>query len=372
VNFQGLEKEAINRGDVLSVPQGLKPSYMVDVQFRYLASNPRPIKNRTRVRFHTGTSEILGNLILLDRDELAPGAETAAQLRLDQPVALVKGDHFVVRSYSPVRTTGGGRVLNPIPPKHKRFKPEIVAGLTAIPTFGPEQLIGFHIEAAGSAGVAFADLRLMTSLTDRQLDSALQAMMSHRTVVQVDKEARTFIHRKCLEALIAETAEHLKAYHKSFPLKSGMLKEELKSKFPPEADIKVFNLVLNQMIKDGIELRAFEVDGWFDCGKPESLLETNRALLEMSAPPALVPGSIVVDPVFIAADAVIEDSIVGPYVSVAEKSVVRKSIVRNSIIGENASVENALLDSSLVGDNAAVRGIFKRLNVGDSSEIDFT
>jgi len=129
---------------------------------------------------------------------------------------------------------------------------------------------------------------------------------------------------------------------------------------------------LNQMIKDGIELRAFEVDGWFDCGKPESLLETNRALLEMSAPPALVPGSIVVDPVFIAADAVIEDSIVGPYVSVAEKSVVRKSIVRNSIIGENASVENALLDSSLVGDNAAVRGIFKRLNVGDSSEIDFT
>ncbi|MCU0540367.1 MAG: selenocysteine-specific translation elongation factor [Desulfobacterales bacterium] len=250
VNFQGLEKEAINRGDVLSVPQGLKPSYMVDVQFRYLASNPRPIKNRTRVRFHTGTSEILGNLILLDRDELAPGAETAAQLRLDQPVALVKGDHFVVRSYSPVRTTGGGRVLNPIPPKHKRFKPEIVAGLTAIPTFGPEQLIGFHIEAAGSAGVAFADLRLMTSLTDRQLDSALQAMMSHRTVIQVDKEARTFIHRKCLEALIAETAEHLKAYHKSFPLKSGMLKEELKSKFPPEADIKVFNLVLNQMIKD--------------------------------------------------------------------------------------------------------------------------
>jgi selenocysteine-specific elongation factor len=255
VNFQGLDKESIARGDVLSIPQGLKPSYMVDVQFRYLASNPRPIKNRTRVRFHTGTSEVLGNLILLEHDELAPGGETVAQLRLDQPVALVKGDHFVVRSYSPVRTTGGGRVLNPIPPKHKRFKPEIVAGLTSILAFSPEQLIGFHIEAAGPAGVAFSDLRLMTSLTDKQLDTALQAMMSNRTVIQVDKEARTFIHRKCLEALIAETAEHLQGYHKAFPLKSGMLKEELKSKFPPEADIKVFNLVLNQMIKDATVLQ---------------------------------------------------------------------------------------------------------------------
>jgi selenocysteine-specific elongation factor len=91
----------------------------------------------------------------------------------------------------------------------------------------------------------------MTCLTDKQLDSALQAMMSNRTAIQVDKEARTFIHRRSLEALIAETAGHLRGYHKAFPLKSGMLKEELKSKFPPEAEIKIFNLVLNQMVKDG-------------------------------------------------------------------------------------------------------------------------
>jgi glucose-1-phosphate thymidylyltransferase len=129
---------------------------------------------------------------------------------------------------------------------------------------------------------------------------------------------------------------------------------------------------LNAMIEDGIELRAFEVDGWFDCGKPETLLETNRALLEMSMPHAVVPGSIILDPVHIAADVEIEASVIGPYVSIAEKASVRRSIVRNSIIGEGASVEDALLDSSLVGDNAVVRGTFKRLNVGDSSEIDFT
>jgi glucose-1-phosphate thymidylyltransferase len=129
---------------------------------------------------------------------------------------------------------------------------------------------------------------------------------------------------------------------------------------------------LNMMIREGVDLRAFEVDKWYDCGKPETLLETNRALLEMSATRTEIPGSIVIDPVFVAPDAEVSASVIGPFVSIAEKSVVRTSVVRNSIIGEGASVQDALLDSSLVGDRAVVRGTFKRLNVGDSSEIDFT
>ncbi len=250
INFQGLDKEAVARGEVLSSPGVLKPSYMVDVHFHFLAAGAKPLKNRSRVRFHTGTSEILGNLILLERDELKPGEATVAQLRLDTPVAVVKGDHYVVRSYSPVRTIGGGQVLNPIPPKHKRLRPEIVAGLRSILGSPPEKLIDFHLDAAGPAGASFGDLRLMTNLTDKQLDGALQAMMSGRAAIQVDKEARTFIHKRNFELLVQETSANLQAYHKAFPLKSGMLKEELKSKLPPGTDVKLFNLVLNQMIKD--------------------------------------------------------------------------------------------------------------------------
>jgi selenocysteine-specific elongation factor len=250
INFQGLDKEAVARGEVLSSPGALKPSYMVDVHFHFLGSAAKPMKNRTRVRFHTGTSEVLGNLILLEQDELKPGQATVAQLRLDTPVAVVKGDHYVARSYSPVRTIGGGQVLNPIPPKHKRLKPEIVAGLKSILGSPPEKLLDFHLAAAGPAGASFGDLRLMTNMTDKQLDTALQAMMSGRTAIQVDKEARTFIHKRSFEALVQETSDHLRAYHKAFPLKSGMLKEELKSKLPPGTDVKLFNLLLNQMIKD--------------------------------------------------------------------------------------------------------------------------
>ena len=90
INFQGLEKAAIQRGEVLSSPGALKPSYMVDIDLNFLSSNPKPIKNRTLVRFHTGTSEILGNLILLDREELLAGDSTVAQLRLNSPVTLSK------------------------------------------------------------------------------------------------------------------------------------------------------------------------------------------------------------------------------------------------------------------------------------------
>ena len=137
INFQGLDKDAVARGEVLSSPNALKSSYMVDVALPLPGEPRQTAKNRTRVRFHTGTSEILGNLILLERDELKPGEATVAQLRLDTPVALVKGDHYVVRSYSPIRTIGGGQVLNPIPPKHKRLRPEIVEGLKSHPRQPP-------------------------------------------------------------------------------------------------------------------------------------------------------------------------------------------------------------------------------------------
>jgi len=129
---------------------------------------------------------------------------------------------------------------------------------------------------------------------------------------------------------------------------------------------------LNEMIARNVDLRAFAIEGWYDCGKPETLLSANRALLELDGRKTTLPGNIVFDPVYIAQNALIEGSIIGPYVSIAEKSIVRRSIIRNSIIGESATVEDVLLESSLVGDNAIVKGTFKRLNVGDSSEINFT
>jgi selenocysteine-specific elongation factor len=250
INFQGLEKEAISRGDVLSKPAALMASYMVDASLHYLASNKKPLKNRSRVRFHTGTSEVLGNLILLDRDEISPGDDSVAQLRLDSAVALVKDDRFVIRSYSPVYTIGGGKVLNPIPLKHKRFKSDTVEGLKQLNHQAPEALIAFHIQASGFQGLSFAHLKVMTSLPDKQLENTLQSLMSKKTLIQVDKENRIYIHHTCFETLKNDFQSYLADYHRAHPLKPGMSKEELKTKFPSILNSKLFNLALNQMVKE--------------------------------------------------------------------------------------------------------------------------
>lgn len=250
INFQGLEITSANRGDIVSLPHILQPSYMIDASIHFLDSNRKPLKNRTRVRFHSGTSEVLGKLILLESEELQPGETTVVQLRLDAPVALVKDDPFVIRSYSPIRAIGGGRILNPIPSKHKRFRPEVIEGLKGLTGAEPERIIPFHIDGSGYQGQSFSDLRVMTNLPEKQLNGSIQDLLSKRILIQVDKENRIFIHGERLNQLKREIVSVLGGYHQDNPLKAGMSKEELKSKLPPKLSTRLFNLAINQMIGD--------------------------------------------------------------------------------------------------------------------------
>ena len=128
---------------------------------------------------------------------------------------------------------------------------------------------------------------------------------------------------------------------------------------------------LQLMLDKGEKFSTFPVDGWYDCGKPETLLETNRYLLD-KAPPAKTPkDSVIIPPVFIDESAEIERSVIGPYATVAAGASVKDSIVRNTIISDGAGVFSSLLEESIIGNNALVRGNFNRLNVGNSSEINY-
>ncbi len=127
---------------------------------------------------------------------------------------------------------------------------------------------------------------------------------------------------------------------------------------------------LQLMIKNGAQFETFGIDDWFDCGKPEAMLETNRKLLEDKGEAAQVDGSVIIPPVSISPDAEIVGSVIGPYVSVAEGAKVHNSVVRDSVLAEGCTVANAVLESSLVGPNAVVRGQRRTVDVGDSSIID--
>jgi selenocysteine-specific elongation factor len=249
INFQGIEKATVNRGDVIARLGTLKNSYMLDIELHLLESNVRPVKNRDRVRLHTGTSELPCNVILLDRETLEPGETAVVQLRLEAPVACVKDDRFVIRSYSPVRTLGGGRILNPIPNKHKRFKESSNINLAALANADEETLILLNAKDAGYSEIAYTDLPIVTNLSGKQLDKYLQSLLSKHLLIQTDKENKRYIHQNTSDTFTAKVSELLTQYHAKHPLKDGMPKGELYSKFPPVMSDKLFNHLLNGMIK---------------------------------------------------------------------------------------------------------------------------
>ena len=125
---------------------------------------------------------------------------------------------------------------------------------------------------------------------------------------------------------------------------------------------------LQMMIESGAEFRPFAIEEWFDCGKRDALIETNRSLLEGSKTPA-IEGSVLIPPVSISPKAKIKNSIIGPNVSIAPETEVESSIIRDSVLDEGALVKESLLDGSIVGSKAVVIGAFQSLNVGDSCEI---
>ncbi len=129
---------------------------------------------------------------------------------------------------------------------------------------------------------------------------------------------------------------------------------------------------LQLLLDQGVDMRPLPVEGWLDCGKPETLLDTNRQLLISKGYHRSIEGSILIDPVYVADSAVIDTSIIGPFVSVAENSVIERSILRDTIVNQEANVQNASLEESIIGAHAVVRGRMSHLNVGDSSEIDFS
>lgn len=128
---------------------------------------------------------------------------------------------------------------------------------------------------------------------------------------------------------------------------------------------------LQIMLEKGASFTTFPVDGWYDCGKPETLLSTNRFLLDQNPSTRRFEDSIIIPPCYIDKDCVIVRSVIGPYASIAKGAVVKDSIIRDSIISYGANVSNSLLDESIIGNETELSGRFHKLNIGNSSQIDY-
>ncbi len=250
INLQGVDKIAVERGDMLASPGCLQPSYMIDADFFYLAWNKKNLKNRKRVRVHLGTAEIMGRVVLLDDEELEPGTQANVQLLLEEPVGVWPGDHYVVRSYSPVFTIGGGVVLNGSPRKRRRFKPVNKEIFETYHNGTPEELVLFHLHDSGPAGLTLEDISVKMGVFGNRMKKILEGPISSRKILVIDSEKQRMVDVGTYNELLDQIKETLAQYHKENPLKPGLPKEELRSKVYRGLDQKLFHYALNGLIKD--------------------------------------------------------------------------------------------------------------------------
>ncbi len=259
INLQGFEKEAIIRGDVVAERDSLKPTYMVDTVLEYLDSAPKRLQNRTKVRFHCGTSEIIATVILLDRDNLSPGDQCFAQLRLERPVVVLSKDRFVIRSYSPIRAIGGGYILNPLPLKKKRFSKDVLQELSILNKGPDKAIVEQYIRGGGLKGLSKTGLSFLANLSKQDLDEIIAGLISDSLIFKVDIENEIFIHVEFYNKAKEEIVIILADYHRRFPLKKGIVKEELRSKMASNMKEKLFNCLINDMIQNTVIVRERDI-----------------------------------------------------------------------------------------------------------------
>ncbi|MEQ8164331.1 MAG: SelB C-terminal domain-containing protein, partial [Smithellaceae bacterium] len=252
INLQGIEKSIINRGNVLVRPQTVWPTQRLDVFVEYLASNPKSLKNRTLVRLHTGTSEIISRIILLEQDELAPGQKGFAQLILSTEDVVVAGDHFVLRSYSPITTIGGGLIIDPLPKKHKRLNDKIIADLDLLQTGGLQERIGVILERTGFSGINLPRLAFRLGVKAKKVREALENLFSGKKAFLLDSDETTVISARFFQQTVETILRIISDYQIINPLMEGISKDELKVSLEKAVPPKLFNIVLGSLNKKGI------------------------------------------------------------------------------------------------------------------------
>ena len=251
INLQGVEKDTIVRGNVLARPRTLKPSIRLDVWMEHLSNNSRKLKNRNLVRFHVGTNEVIGRIILLDREDAEPGAKALAQVVLESPIVAMARDRFVIRSYSPVTTIGGGMIVDPLPKKHKRKSDRVNHEIDLLHDGTDTERAAIIIERSGIEGIGISELEMRTGVYQNILKDILGTLSSKKQVVVVDADESRIVASSIYQNLQDRILLEMRAYHERYPLKEGISKEELRGTAGQFAGQRLFNMAVRELEKRG-------------------------------------------------------------------------------------------------------------------------
>jgi len=268
INLTGVNKRALVRGDVVTTPGWLHPTVLVDVQLRYLPetlqsyshaeTNPKPLRHNTPLKFYSGAAETLAHVRVLGQQVLKPGETGWAQLRLQEPIALVKGDRFIVRRPSPPATIGGGVVVDPNPGRrYRRFRPTVIERLETLAQGTPAEILSQTLDRHSPTTVR--DLLSESGLPEEEAAAEAMAQLlqeEQALLLTADQEIPTtpapnqqIVSRTWWAETMGEITRQLNAHHQKFPLRVGMGREALRSGL--KLDAKVFNGVMNRATAEG-------------------------------------------------------------------------------------------------------------------------
>lgn len=285
VNLAGVQVADLKRGQVVGYPNTVRPTQMIDVQFRHLADADAPLKHYAEVKFFVGASETVAHARVLSGDELAPGETGFLQLVLRDPIVVAKGDRFILRRPSPGSTLGGGTVVDPYPAKrHKRSDGETIARLDTALRGTPAELLLQALDQLGpgpladALAVAHVDAASSTGAIDELLNQG-ELIVLETGKAKPLPFATLVASRLSLYRLTQTLTSLLAAHHKAQPLKLGLSREELKSRLKLPA--KVFNAFISWSVSQG---RVAEVGALLKLPTHEiKLTEAQQAAVEKLA-----------------------------------------------------------------------------------------
>lgn len=250
MNLHNVKKNQIHRGSIIAPIGVMKDSMMVDIKVKLLKSLDRPIENRTRLKLYIGSEEALCRIVLLDRDVLNPGEEAYAQLRLEDKIVSKIGDRFILRFYSPMFTVGGGMILEPNPRKKKRFDEKTLEELALKDRGDQKDIVENLIKNNSFRYLTTKELSKNISMFLDTFNIELEKLEEEGKVIVFHSTDDYPLHIEFIDQLKDNILNTLVQYHKNYPLRVGMSKEEIRNKHIKEAKPKLAEVIMVYMVEN--------------------------------------------------------------------------------------------------------------------------
>ena len=247
LNLANIGLENIHRGDVISSSPSLKEAWMLDVKVQCLKTAPVSMGLWDRVRVLIGTREIMGRIVPIGEDCIQPGHEGFVQLRMEEPVFVKNGDRFVLRSYSPMMTIGGGEVLDAAPHKHRRFHQDVLDSLKTKEEGNIDAIISDFLINTKNVVATTEDFVKYVHIPEEEVVETVKRMVEEGILIPM-KEG--YIHKDTYKSLRGKVVQTLLNYHHKYPLRPGMPMEEFRSRFSKQIPDKEISALIPLLTAD--------------------------------------------------------------------------------------------------------------------------